>query len=66
MCLRFNFENDLSKLRLQKTEESKLADLVIQTADPKRTRCFVNMQKVARQLSLVYMFSIDRNKFNGE
>jgi len=66
VCLRFNFENDLSKLRLQKTEESKLANLVIQTADPKRTRCFVNMQQVARQLSLVYMFSIDRIKFYSE
>jgi len=33
---------------LQKTEKSKLADLSIQTADPKRTRCFDNMQQMAR------------------
>ena len=66
VCLCFKFESGLLKLRLQKTEKSKLADLSIRTADPKRTRCFVNMQQMARQLSLVYMFSIDRIKFYGE
>ena len=43
-----------------------LADLSIQSADPKRTRCFVNMQQMARQLSLAYMLSIDRIKFYSE
>jgi len=66
VCLCFEFESDLSKLRLQNTEKSKLADLSIRTADPKRTRYFVNMQPMARQLSLVYMFSIDRIKSYSE
>jgi len=66
VCLCFKFESDLSKLRLQKTEKSKLADLSIRTADPKHTRCFVKMQQMARQLSLVYLFSIDRIKFYSE
>ena len=66
VCRCFKFESDLLKLRLQKTEKSKLADFSIQTADPKRTRCFVNMQQMARQLSLVFMFSIDRIKFYSE
>ena len=47
MCLCFKFENDQSKLRLQKTVKGKLADLSIQTADLKRARCFVNMQQMA-------------------